>query len=134
MHAALDNHIALGFGRFDRQLQAVANDIGNAVKNFRRLVIMRQNDGIFLFFQLVNGLDIGRKKRPFDRRNDAFDTFIKRRHIARQTVGIGNIHFFQNARTALSRRCGYGVVNQAFTGSKHSRPLFILTLSIIVIL
>ena len=71
---------------------------------------------------------------PFDRRNDAFDTFIKRRHIARQTVGIGNIHFFQNARTALSRRCGYGVVNQTFTGSKHSRPLFILTLSIIVIL
>ena len=86
MHAALHNHIAFGIGGFNRQLQAVAHHIGNAVKDFRRLIIMRQNHRVFFFFQLVNGLDIGREKRPFDRGDNAFDALIKRRHIARQPV------------------------------------------------
>jgi hypothetical protein len=53
-----------------RELQRVADIIGDAVVDFRRLVVVRQDDGVALLLQLVDRLHVGRKDRPFDGGND----------------------------------------------------------------
>ncbi len=50
MHTGQHDHIGIDFRSLARQGKAVADDIGHAMEDFRGLVIMRQNDGIALFF------------------------------------------------------------------------------------
>jgi hypothetical protein len=79
VHAALHDDVGLHLGGFDRELQRVANDVGDAVEDLRRLVIMRQDDRVAGLLQLVDRFDIGRHERPLDRRDHAFDPFVKMR-------------------------------------------------------
>jgi hypothetical protein len=67
MHAALHDDAGLHLGRFDRKLQGVAADVGDAMENLRRLVIMRQDHRAALPLQFVDRLDVGRHQRPLDR-------------------------------------------------------------------
>src|SRR5690606_40992639 len=43
---------------FLRKLQAVACNVAHAVEDFRRLIVMREDDGAALFLQPVDGVDI----------------------------------------------------------------------------
>ena len=54
--------------RLARQRQAVADDVGDAVEDLRRLVVVRQDDGVALALQLEDGGDVVGERRPFDRR------------------------------------------------------------------
>ena len=51
MHAGQHDHIGIHAHRLARQRQAVAHDIGDAMENFRRLVIMRQDHRVALALQ-----------------------------------------------------------------------------------
>ena len=56
--------VGIDLGGFARQQQAVADDVGDAVEDLRRLVIMRQDDGVALALQFEDGVDIVGEGRP----------------------------------------------------------------------
>jgi hypothetical protein len=55
MDAALDDDLGVDLGRLLGELQRVADDIGDAVKDFRRLVVVRQDNGVALLLHAVDG-------------------------------------------------------------------------------
>ena len=64
MHAALHDHIGLNFGGLNRKLQAVADEIRDAVIDIRRHVVMREDHRVALFLEHVDRSDIGRVDGP----------------------------------------------------------------------
>ena len=82
VHAGLHDDRRLGLGRLDGKLQRVADEIGNAVVDLRRLVVMRQDDGVALFLQVVDRLHVRREERPLDRRHDGLDAVVEVRGLA----------------------------------------------------
>ncbi len=77
MHAGEDDDIGVHAHGFAGQSQAVAYDIGDAMEDFRGLVIMRQDDRVALALEAVDGLDIAGENLPFGGRDDAGDVLIK---------------------------------------------------------
>ena len=71
MHAGEHDDVRLDRHRLAGKRQAVADDVGDAVEDLRRLVIVRQDDGVSLPLEVKDGLDIVGEGRPFDGRNDA---------------------------------------------------------------
>ena len=69
------------FMRLARQRQAVADDVGDAVEDLRRLVVVRQDDGVALALQRQDGVDVVGEHGPFHRRDDGLDPVIQRRSI-----------------------------------------------------
>ena len=49
--------VGVGLGGFLSKLQTVADDIGHAMKDFRCLVIVSQNNRVSLFLQPVDGMN-----------------------------------------------------------------------------
>ena len=70
MHAALDDDLGIDLGRLARELERVPDEIGDAIVDFRRLVVVRQDDRVALSLERVDRFDVGRKERPFDRGDD----------------------------------------------------------------
>ena len=70
MHAALDDHRARRARRLDGQLQAVPDEIGNAVIDVRSHVIVREDYRIPLFLQSPDGADVGSMPHPVHQGND----------------------------------------------------------------
>ena len=48
MHAALDDDGGVDLGRLARELQRIADEVGDTVVDFRRLVIVRKDDRVAL--------------------------------------------------------------------------------------
>ena len=67
MHAAHDDHVGVGARRFPSQLQRVADDVRDAVKDFRGLVIVREDHRAFLDLEPVDRVDVRSEKLPFGR-------------------------------------------------------------------
>ena len=87
MHAGEDDHIGLDMHRLARQRQAVADNVGDAMENLRRLVIMREHHRIAAALQRHDGVDIGGVEGPLDCRNGAAHPRIKAIRFARQRRG-----------------------------------------------
>ena len=79
MHAALDDDLLLHLGCFARKLQRVAADIGDAVEDFRRLIVVCEDDRVALLLQVVDRLHIGRHERPFDLGNNVLHLGVEMR-------------------------------------------------------
>ena len=77
MHAGEHDDVGVDLGGLARQQQAVADDVGDAVEDLRRLVVVRQDDGVVLFLEFEDGVDILGKGGPFGRRDHPFDPFIE---------------------------------------------------------
>jgi hypothetical protein len=45
-----------------------ADDVGHAVENLRRLVVVREDHRVALALERVDRVDVGREERPFRRR------------------------------------------------------------------
>ena len=60
VHATLDDDLLPHLRGLARKLKRVAADVGHAMKDFGRLIIMRENDGIAFLLQVVDRLHIGR--------------------------------------------------------------------------
>src|SRR6185437_9089031 len=65
--------IGLDLHRFARERQRITNEIGDAIINFRRLIVMRQDDRATFRFQLQNRIYVGGVDRPLRRRNRVAD-------------------------------------------------------------
>ncbi len=78
MDATLDDGVGLDPRGLDRQLQAVAHDVGDPVIDLRRLVIVGEDDSVLLAFQLVDLEDQRRIERPFDLGDTVPDLFENR--------------------------------------------------------
>src|SRR5262245_53431498 len=77
MHPSEHDYTGFGFCRLTRQRQTVADDVGNAVKDFWCLIVVREDDGITVPLEVEDGGDITGKTRPFDRRDDAPHALIE---------------------------------------------------------
>ena len=53
MHAAEDDHVRARLGRLLRQAEGIADKIRH-VLDFRHLIIVREDDGVELFFEREN--------------------------------------------------------------------------------
>ena len=78
MHAGQHDHIGIHLRRLARQGQAVADNVRDAVENFRRLVIVRENDGAARALELLDGVHILLHGGPFNGRDDVADALIDR--------------------------------------------------------
>ena len=103
--------VGIDLGRLARELERVADEIGDAVVDFRRLVVVRQDDGVALLLERVDRLDVGREERPFDRRDDGLDPLIEMRGLAldlRRSIP---------ARASAGRRSGAAACAAPATGA-----------------
>ena len=69
MDAGQDDHLGVGLRRLARQGEAVADDVGDAVENVRRLVVVRQHDRVAFPLQPQDRGDIVGQDRPFEGRD-----------------------------------------------------------------
>ena len=76
MHTGHDDDVRFDIRALTGQCERVTDEIRYAMENLRRLVIMRQNDGIPFFLQRVDRCDLRRKNRPFDLRDNPFDLCV----------------------------------------------------------
>ena len=82
--AALDDDVGVGLRRLLGELQRVADDVGDAMEDLRRLVVVRQDHRVAGLLEVVDRLDVGRHHRPFDRRDDVLDLRVEVRRLARR--------------------------------------------------
>jgi hypothetical protein len=54
MNTGHHDDISVSLGGLLRERQGVARDVGNAMIDFGRLVVVRQDDGILLFLEFVD--------------------------------------------------------------------------------
>ena len=72
MDAGEHDHRGIRPHRLARQRQAVADDVGDAMEDLRRLIVVREDDGVALALQGENCVDVRGEDRPFGQRDDAF--------------------------------------------------------------
>ncbi len=70
MHARLHDDFGVGLGGFASELQRISDEIGDTMENFRRHVVVSEDNGILLALQRVDGLNVRRMNRPFDLGNN----------------------------------------------------------------
>ncbi len=66
----MHDDVGLDMHRFAGEQQAVADDIGDAVEDLRRLVVVGEHHRVLLALQREDGLDVLGEQRPVGRRND----------------------------------------------------------------
>src|SRR5690606_11789601 len=77
---------------------------------FRRLVIVREDDGATLLLQPVDGGDIGRVDRPFEGRNELLHLFVEVLRLAGDLGREGKVRFLDDTEALRGgeRTCGFG--------------------------
>ncbi len=105
VHAALDDDFLVHHGRLAGELQRIADDVGNAMVDFRRLVIMRQDDRVALLLELVDPPHVRRMHRPLDGGDVVLHLFVEMRGFARDLLRVGKIGHGQHAELL---GCGAG--------------------------
>ena len=75
----------------------VADDIGDAVEDVRRLVVVGEDDGAALLLQPVDGVHIGRIDRPFEGRDELLDPLVEMRGLAGDLRREGQVRPFDDA-------------------------------------
>jgi hypothetical protein len=78
MHSAEDDHLSIDSHRLPCQREAVAHDVGPAVEDLRRLIIVRQDHRVALALQLQDRVDVLGEERPFEGRDDMAQALIER--------------------------------------------------------
>ena len=91
-----------------------ADEIGDAVVDFRRLVVVRQDDRVALLLERVDRLDVGREERPFDRGDDGPHPVVEMSGLALD-LGIPFQRRHRQDAVAAGRVCG------ARNGRSHRR-------------
>ena len=71
--AAQDNDLGVSPGCLTGEGQRVASEISDPVEDLRRLVVVSQDDGVALTFELVNCCYVWSVNGPFDLRDDPPD-------------------------------------------------------------
>ena len=74
VNAAENDHLRVCAGCLLSESQRISGNVRDSVKNFRRLVIVRENDSVELRLQLINSRHIRRVHGPFDVRKHTAKT------------------------------------------------------------
>ena len=77
MHAGKHDDIGIALPRHAGEREAVADKVGDAVEDLRRLVVVGEDDGVALAFQPQDRIDVLRVGGPLERRNEAADAVIE---------------------------------------------------------
>jgi hypothetical protein len=104
VHATLDDDRSLRLRRLARECEAIADDVGDAVVDFRCLIIVRQDHRAARLLERVDRLHIGREERPLDRWHHGLDALVEVSGLARDLVGPIERGWRQDAK--LARRVG----------------------------
>ena len=99
MHAGQNDDIGLDVHRLARKGEAVADDVGDAVKNFGRLIIMREHDRVAAALQRHDGVNVGSVERPLDGGNGVADPRIEIPGVGLRVMGA-----WSGPNKALARR------------------------------
>jgi hypothetical protein len=78
VNTRLHDSVGLGFRSLARQLKRVAHEIGDAMKDFRRHVVMREDHRVLAAFDLVDSAHIGSMNAPLELRNDMGNLGVNR--------------------------------------------------------
>src|ERR1700704_1668441 len=78
MHTGEHDDVGIDGHRLARQSEAIAHDVGDTVKDLRRLVVVRQDHRVPLALQSEDGVDVVGEHRPLDGRDDGFNPLIER--------------------------------------------------------
>ena len=78
MHAGQHDHISVGLRGLGRQRQTVADDVGHAVEDLRRLVVVGQDDRVPLPLQAVDLVHERSVEGPFHGGDHALHALIDR--------------------------------------------------------
>ena len=97
MNAAHHDYFRVCFRSFPRQGERISRQVGNSMKDFGRLVVVRQDYGFSFQFEFPDGGYIGGVHRPFDLRNDVPHTLIYGRGFFQD--------FGRQFRSRMLRRC-----------------------------
>ena len=62
MHAALHDDLGIGLRGLTGKLQRVADHVGDAMEDLWRHIVVREHDGVARPLQVIDRLDVGRKK------------------------------------------------------------------------
>ena len=68
--AGQDDHVGVGLRALLGERQRVAGDVGDAVEDLRRLVVVGEDDGVALPLQLADRVDVRGVDRPLHVRDD----------------------------------------------------------------
>jgi hypothetical protein len=93
MYAGEHDRAGIDLGGFAREQEAVADDVGNTVEDFGRLVIVRQHHRVALTLERENGVDVLGEGRPLKWWNNPLDPLIKRRGTS-QNFGVEIGHLY----------------------------------------
>ena len=93
MHARLYDNFRVRLGRLARELQRIPDEVCDAVEDFRRHVIVGENDGVLFAFECVDGQHIGRMRRPFDLGNDMRNLLVEPARGPRDLGRVGEVGF-----------------------------------------
>ena len=86
VHAALNDDVRVRLGRLAGELERIPDHVGDAIVDFRRLIIVRQDDRVALALERVDRLHVGREEWPFDRRHHRLDALVEVRGFARDRL------------------------------------------------
>ena len=87
MHAGQNDDVGIDVHRLARKGQAVADDVGDAVENLRRLIIMRQDDRVAAAFQRQMASMSRGVNGPLDGGNGVADLGVEFRRARRHRTG-----------------------------------------------
>ena len=88
MDAGEHDNLGIGAHRLARQRQAVADDVGNGVVDVRRLIVMRQDDRVFLALELQDRSDVVRQDAPLEGWHMALDAAVELGQRQRRDGGV----------------------------------------------
>ncbi len=88
---ALHDDVRVRLGCFLGELQAIAQDVAHAVEDFRRHIVVRQNDRVLLALEIADRLDVWRVSRPLERRNNPLDAGIEGLQFAKSLANVSGI-------------------------------------------
>ncbi|MEY9781881.1 hypothetical protein ABIA23_003283 [Sinorhizobium fredii] len=139
VHAALNDDLGVDLGSVAGELQRIADDVGNTVKNVRRLVVVRQDDGVALFLQPVDRMHVGCIGRPLECRNEVLDLLVEMLGLAGDRRRVSEVGPLDDAvaRSGADERwggcCARAKVKTGHRAllSRHFRLLIMLKMSII---
>jgi hypothetical protein len=77
MDAGLDDDFRVRLRRLAGELQGIADEVGNAVEDLRRHVVVSEHDSAFFALQRIDRRDIGREDGPFDLGHHVTDARIE---------------------------------------------------------
>ncbi len=89
VHAAHHDDVGVDAACFARELQRIADDVGHAVEDLRRLVVVREDHGVAFAFEAIDRIDVRCEEIPLGGGDDARHAVVEGVRAFRDRGGEG---------------------------------------------